>query len=157
MSKMVFQLQEGARLQAGLTPDILGNTLEDIRVKNDGHLTPETVLKAAKRKSHPLYSQFEWDDAVAAGKYRLDEARYLIRSVVVKVEGREDRAPVRAFVSVGPPNQSSYTSVQVAMSDFDMRQEVIGRALNELRSWSDRYYHLVEFSGIVQAINDLEV
>jgi len=75
----------------------------------------------------------------------------------VTVEGREDRAPVRAFVSVGPPKHPSYTSVQAAMSDFDMRQEVIGRALNELRSWSNRYYHLVEFSGIIQAINDLEV
>jgi len=44
MNKMVFQLQEGARLQAGLTPDILGNSLEDIRVKNEGYLTPQLLI-----------------------------------------------------------------------------------------------------------------
>jgi len=43
-----------------------------------GHLTPRDVVADAKRKDSPLHSYFEWDNAKAATKYRLVQARRLI-------------------------------------------------------------------------------
>jgi len=46
-----------------------------------GKLTPEEVVNAARPDDHPLHRYFDWDDTAAAEKYRLYQARGLIRSV----------------------------------------------------------------------------
>ena len=59
---------------------------ELLRLEQDnGHLDPNDVIEAAKSPGSPLHSYFEWDDSTAAAKYRLDQARALIRSVKIEV------------------------------------------------------------------------
>ena len=60
-----------------------GECLMKIYEKNDGMLTPDLVVKEAKRKSHPLHKCFEWNDGKAAKAYRLSQAGKLIRCVVI--------------------------------------------------------------------------
>ena len=64
--------------------------LDDIAKANGGILLPETVIRLAKNPKHPLHPYFDWDDAIAAHQYRLDQARDLISSIEVLVE-YEDR------------------------------------------------------------------
>lgn len=42
---------------------------------NEGRLRPSDVVHAAKSPASALHPHFEWNDKVAAGKYRLDQAR----------------------------------------------------------------------------------
>lgn len=44
-----------------------------------GRLTPQKVVDAARDPDSPLHAEFIWDDAVAAEKHRLDKARRLLR------------------------------------------------------------------------------
>lgn len=67
----------------------------------NGRLTPEAVLAAAKDPDSPLHGHFEWDDGKAAAEHRLHQARTLIRSV--KVEFRIDRKIVRTVAYVRDP------------------------------------------------------
>jgi len=66
-----------------------------------GVLTPNLVVEEAKRPDHPLHRRFDWDDSVAARRWRLSQAGQLIRSVTVIVErpGASEPIAVRAFVS----------------------------------------------------------
>jgi len=156
-STMVYQLKEGARLKAGATPDVVGGALEILRTENDGNLTPEVVVTAAQKKRHPLHTQFVWDDTKAAKAWRLNEARYLIRSIVVQIVGEETEEPVRAFVKVGTETTPNYTAMHVAMSDTEMRDIVLKRAHKELLDWSKRYSNMIEFAGIIQFIKNLKL
>ena len=49
-----------------------------------GRLTPEQVVDAAASEDSALHECFTWDDSEAAAKWRLDEARAIIRSVRIE-------------------------------------------------------------------------
>lgn len=44
-----------------------------------GIISPRDVVDAAKNEASPLHPYFEWDDSVAAEKFRLGQARTLMR------------------------------------------------------------------------------
>lgn len=70
----------------------IGNTLEKIREQH-GMLTPEIVVESAHSKNSPAHGAFTWDDSMAGQKYRLWEARQIIRSIrIMTVEGKDEPA-----------------------------------------------------------------
>jgi hypothetical protein len=155
---MIYQFNSPA--MAGIVPvpaQKVGERLEKIRRKA-GKLTKEAVVEDARPVNSPLHSIFEWDDTVAAEKFRLDQARFLIKSITVVVN-REQKSPVRAFVNVKEKEDTkkAYTSISDAMSDPKLRAQVLDRAFAELESWKNRYRHLEEFADIIDAINGLKV
>lgn len=148
------------RAHAGVSipAQVAGEELERIRVANNGRLAQEDVVASAKRKASPLHSAFEWDDKAAAHQHRLAQAGYIIRKLdVVTVANDEAKsAPIRAFVSVVRDEDQSYTSIAHAMSDDELREQVIARARKELEDWQARYDDLIEFSTVFAAIEQLK-
>lgn len=131
---------------------VIGKRLEWIAA--GGEVTAASVLADAKLPHSPLHTFFEWDDNAAAQKYRLEQARKLVRSVRVVIE-REGGIEVsaRAFIVVTEGDEDKkYLPVAEVMSDADYREQVIERALHEAESWRARYEAFEEFAGIVQAI-----
>lgn len=97
--------------------------LDELRriYSENGTLTPQMVVDAARPDEAPLHDRFEWDDSVAGEKYRLVQAGVLIRKAHVKIETGEPRGPVqvRAFLAksetVVEPDVTepwSYTSIE---------------------------------------------
>jgi len=144
-------------------PDAVGVCLEKLRVKKKGKLTPEDVVSAAKAASSPLHLYFEWDDAEAAHQHRLNQARYLLRSVrvvhVAKEGTHEIAVSSRAFVNLNTPGDRSksipYYSVEDVLADPDKRSKYIANAAKELATYAKKYRHLVEFSGVFSALDKL--
>lgn len=59
--------------------------LQDIESRHGG-LTPEAIVEEASDPTHEWHCRFEWDDAIAAHKHRIDTARGIIRSVKFEIE-----------------------------------------------------------------------
>lgn len=136
---------------------VAGEALETIRVRNNGRLTQEAVVKAARPSSSPLHPAFDWNDKSAAHKWRLSQAQYIIRKLdVVEEKPGGDRQAVRAFVNISMEEDRSYTSIAHAMSDDEIREQVIARAWKELQDWKDRYDEIVEFAAVFDAIRSIE-
>jgi len=60
--------------------------LKCMAVKRSGILTPSAVVDEARPEDSPLHAAFEWDDSIAAEKYRLEQARRLLRQVGLFIE-----------------------------------------------------------------------
>lgn len=148
---MVYQWKPNVSVP--VAAQIVGEELERIRVRHNSRLTQEDVVAEARDDASPLHPAFEWDDAKAGEQWRLEQASYLIRSIVVAVEANETKAPVRAFVNVERDTDRSYTSVAHAMSDAELRAQIIAKALKELKSWRDRYSELVELAKLFADID----
>lgn len=152
MSKMVYQWKPEARVK--IDAQVAGEELERLRIFNNGRLEPATVVNASRLPSDPLHSAFEWDDAAAAEAHRVDQAKYLIRSITVIAQAPDKEAvPIRAFVSVVRDADRSYTSLAHALSDEDLRRQVIASAWVELEAWRKRHAELVEFGLVFSAID----
>ena len=149
---MVYKWKRGA--QVPLNPQDAGEELERIRVVNNGRLDAENVVEAARPEYAPLHPAFEWDDGKAAVQWRIEQARYLIRSVEVVVDKPDgESSPIRAFVSVQRDEDRSYTSLQHALSDEELRTQVLSQAWRELEAWRQRHAELVEFAKIFSVID----
>ncbi len=130
-----------------------GERVEKLREKANGLLTPAMVVDDARSAKSPLHEAFEWDDDRAAEEYRLSQARHLVACLVVTidVEGAT-HAPTRAFVHVKQDEDKGYTSIGHAMSDEDLRAQVLAKAWKELLAWKARYGELQELGRVFKAI-----
>ena len=152
---MIYRFRVGFQLAGD--PQTVGETLEALRTRNGGQLTPEdVVVEAAKRRS-VLRSYFEWDDTEAARQHRLSQARYLIRAVVVcPAQDEPPFEPVRAFVCVGGCDEEaprSFTHICQAMRDEKLRDQVLERARAELVAWRKRYADLKAFAKVFEVVD----
>lgn len=156
MSEMVYQWKP--RFNVPVDAQVAGEELERLRVRNNGQLTPPSVVRAAEPEDSPLHPAFEWDDEEAAQKFREDQARYMLRGITVSVERDGEAAkPIRAFVNVEADDDSrGYIDVITAMSDKALRQQVLARAKQELDDWRNRYNEYAELAGVFEAIDRLE-
>ena len=148
---MIYQWKEGSKIK--LDAQMAGEELERIRTWHNGRLTQEMVVEAARDPGAPLHPHFEWDDQKAADKWRLEQAGDMIRSIAVVISEEDDKRPVRAFVSVVRDDDRSYTSTVHALSDADLRQQVLSQAFRELDAWRHRYAELVELAQVFAVID----
>lgn len=127
---MVYQWAKGSRLKANAQE--VGEELEAIQ----GSLTPERIVDEARNKSLELHKCFEWDNEEAAEKYRITQARDVLRfiSVVttVKSEGKESESVVvRAYENVKTKdNDREYVQLFHALNDTEYRNQIFGRLKN---------------------------
>lgn len=118
-----------------------------------GKLTPALVLQEATNPTHPLHNRFEWDDSVAAAKYRLDQAHELIRTVrvVYRDSSETDRGrDVRAFHAVRSDTGYVYEPAEVVAADPLLSKIVLADMAREWKAMHRRYAEFDEFRIMVQ-------
>lgn len=129
-------------------PQTIGSALAQIAQQQKGRLTPPAVVEAARNNRHPLHKFFEWDDAVAAESYRLDQARTLIRSV--RIVGEDDADPAPAFLSVSDKGGTSYRTLADVMDSADLQNTVLLAAERDLAAFEKRYRTLADICEIIR-------
>jgi hypothetical protein len=136
---------------------VVGEELESIE-EQAGEVTPRAIVDRASSPNNVLHPFFEWNNDRAADKWRLEQARHLVQSVIVKeIDGAEPKEPVRAFVSISREAGRSYVGIATAMSDDEKRAAVLQQAKKELEDWRQRYRSLTEFAKLFDAIDQLNV
>ena len=123
-----------------------------------GIVQPETVIEVAKDPDHVLHKHFDWNNASAGDKYRLQQARALITNYKITVtydhpSGGQKRVMIPAMVQ--PVKEKGYVSVDVAMNDTTQRAQVVAMYKNRFRNLSDRVTAFDEFENVRLAIDEL--
>jgi len=143
---------------------VLGDVIEDIKQKTgQTHVKAEQLAAYAKPKGSPIHDMFVWNDAAAAGAYRVLQARKYLAyvKVVVRVNGKSQTT--RAFhsvtVQVGEDDvETGYVSVQTIMKDKGLSDQVAKKALSEANRWRNRYREYADIFGLVfNEIDDIEL
>jgi hypothetical protein len=148
----IYKWKSGSRVSADAQK--VGEVCE--RLEKKGNLTPKALVDASRRKNAALHDLFEWNDEIAAEKYRETQASYLIRSIEVVSTGTSE--PIRAFVSVTVNEQATertYINVKRALSTNGTREEVLAIALAELRAFERKYKNLEELASVLAAIREV--
>jgi hypothetical protein len=144
---MVYQWKAGSRVKADAAE--VGALLEGIS-ERDGSISPEAVVDAGREEDSPIHGCFEWDNEAAADKYRIDQARYIIRSVTVKIEDdQKDPVVVRAFVEIRDTD-TPYVPLQTALSDTLLRRRMIAQAIIDLTAFERKYRILTELAAVFE-------
>lgn len=78
-----------------------------------GRLTPEAIVKEARKPGSVLHAEFEWDDKLAAHEYRIEQARGLIQTVFYTTTETQERRAVPFYVRdpACAPNEQGYRAL----------------------------------------------
>lgn len=127
------------------------------RIRQEHGLTATTVIEESRPETAPLHNEFEWDDETAATQYRLNQARHLIRDVLVV---RPNEKPVPMFVHVKTDgNKGGYIPVTTLVQHTDMYDIAVQEAQLYLQSARDRLFGLLALrpaANIESAIASVE-
>lgn len=139
---------------------IVVKALKAIEAK-DGIIRPSAVVASAKAKNSPLNKFFEWDERVAATKYREQQARALIGCVMVRESDSESSQPVRAFVNVRingneeEEQAQGYVSQSTMVRNPGLQQQILSYARNQLILWRSKFGNFEQFYGVALAIDEV--
>lgn len=131
---MIYQFESGTKYK-GLDAQTVGSELERIRESSGGELPTERVVEEARNKDNPLHNVFTWDVKSAAHNWWNQEARQLIRCVLVRVT--PDSAPVHAFI---------HTTVKVIDAEEQESSRPIYQACHVIAQHPDQYQAAVNES-----------
>lgn len=114
----------------------------------DGLLSPEVVVKEARKKSSPLHGSFDWDDKTAGHSWRLFQARKLIGRFRIHVEVEPDvYVHPRAFQAVPKDDDMSrydYRSTADVMDNPEWKERVFRDCVRDMRALQHKYEALVD-------------
>lgn len=124
--------------------------------KHNGMLTAEIVVEQAEDPTSALHGFFTWDDADAARKWRLIEARQLITSIRILQEGSEGKT--RGLVSLLDDRHKGggYRSLNDVMAEPTLRQHLLETALAELNAVQRKYQQLQELETVWGSVRSIE-
>lgn len=132
-----------------------------------GLVTADAVVDAARPAGAPLHRFFEWDDSEAAEQWRCQQARVLIRAIVVTTETIAYPAfvnlPRRIIAEVAPAEEGShlnpYLSTDLVMANEEQAKAVMEQARRDLLAFRRRYGQLAavheEFRETYQPVLDV--
>lgn len=141
--------------------ETVGKALESIE-ERDGKVTGKSFLDYSRPEDSDTHSMFEWNDAIAAEKYRLRQATQIINQLEVQIvyestgEVREEPITISAYVNVnskGTKEKGSFIRVETAIEKPDMWAVVVANARGELRAFQRKYERYAEFAGVCAEIN----
>ncbi len=114
--------------------------------------TPQEVLEKARDENSELHKCFEWNDGIAAEKYRLQQARAIIVNLVYVKKTKEEQ-PVRCFQITTERN--TYQPTKQFLVQGDEYQALLARAKAELNAFKRRYASITELEEVFKAIEEL--
>ena len=137
MARKIYKARNFAQF-SNLDAQVIGERLETL----GDELTPADLVADARNNKSPLHPYFEWDDSVAAGQYRLQQATQILTHIEIKIDD-ESQNDVPAYCNVeierDEGNVRRYVPIDVVMSDAGLRAQVLELAWKELESWRNRY------------------
>ena len=124
--------------------------------------TAEQIVEMARDESTESNKLFDWDDSVAGPKWRKEQARLICRMLKVEfvtnpsapVE-EQKMIPVRLMYG-NPAKNESFMPITVIMENRDTYNQLLQRAVMELKSFQKKYAMLKELEAVFDVIDRID-
>jgi len=126
------------------------------RLKNKaGEVPPAKIVSAARDPKSPLHREFTWDDTEAARLFRLEQARSLLRSIVVEVTEHDVVTYEPGWVNLRSGGQETrpYEDFDSVMRDPEKRAQLLLLVLSQFRALRQKYARLTELAKVYEALD----
>lgn len=121
-------------------------------------ITPEQVLNAARDKKSIMHQFFEWNDTVAAEKYRKMQAQQLILKIAY-VKDEKDTQQKRYYHNISY-STGEYHPVEYVFQHEDAYSMLKKRAIDYLRNAEKKFAEIEELQSvwhlIKQVLDDID-
>lgn len=156
---MVYQWTGHTFAGDGLTAQRVGEALERLRLEAGGVLAAQDVVACARNSASPLHKFFQWDDRKAAVAHRIEQARELVRAVVVIVPDGDGPVPAFEPTTVVGVDGPAFKRAPIRQAFMPKPQAPrfarLHAALRELEAIRRRFADLEELGIVLDGIDEL--
>jgi hypothetical protein len=145
---MVYQWKAGIPYSPRVDAQIAGEVCEKLSSQNQ--LSAKELVNVSRALDAPLHNAFEWDDAVAGEEWRREQARHLIKALVV-VPQNQDQKPTRGFYHL-ERQDDCYQPISVILHNPNKYKALLALARSELQAFTQKYQSLQELRPVFEAI-----
>ena len=149
---MVYKWKSGARIKGDAQAS--GELMEELSLSEEG-LTARSLLEANIPEDAPLHNDYEWDDSIAADKWRLQQSNQFIAALTVVVfeEKSNEAEQPRAFHIT--TQEHCYDSLNVILSEPNKYEAMLQSAKAELNTFKRKYKMLKELKPVFNVIDNI--
>lgn len=124
------------------------------RLMNEGRGQPEDIVEEARSESSPLHEHFEWDDAKAAHRHRISQARQLLQVIEIRVRttGDAERDHVRVAHNIRLHGERTYVSIDEIQASEEYQRLLVLQSIEDAERFAARYEHLDYLYGDAFAV-----
>lgn len=116
--------------------------------------TPQQIVDKARDEGTELHKCFTWNDAVAAEKWRLEEARQIRYFLRIQDDQKPDAPQYHALYYTG--SGEGYKTADRVFTVPDEYAALLARARGELKAFAKKYHTLKDDLGeILELIEQL--
>lgn len=147
-------------------PQIVGEICQ--KLEEEGRLTPKELVNVSRDVNAPLHNEFEWNDGVAAERYREYQAGRIIQSVAIKVTTipsettkldltiKKVENTVRYFHAV-ERDGNGYESLETICNNEEKFNNLMELCLKDMQIFRDKYYTLrnTDYAIVFDAIDEI--
>ena len=114
--------------------------------------TPAQILEKGRSEETELHKCFEWNDSIAAEKYRLSQARKICEVLVIQrmPDAPKEAPEIRIFHKT--ESTGGYKPINRIVQDNDEYQKLLQRAFAEFHALKVKYQNLQELDYITSLI-----
>ena len=119
-----------------------------------GELTKENLVEESRDEQAALHACFEWNDAVAAEKYRIEQAGDMIRCLVTVEKPNDNKEPivVRAYVKT----TENFEPIKVALQSDEKYAVLVQDALEDIQWLKKKHRAILEMKKAMDGLNTVE-
>lgn len=119
-------------------------------------IDPKQIVDKARDENTELHRCFEWDDEKAAEKYRITQARTVLRCLVFVPNEEETDQKKQLSIAYRTIDSASYETTRFIFKNEDSHAKLVKTALLELQRFQEKYSFLSELKVVFEAIESLE-
>jgi hypothetical protein len=126
-------------------------------LEQEGRLTPDAVVEAARDPLNPLHAEFEWDNQKAAHRFRVEQARTIIASVrmVVIEESRVLVAPAYVRDPDARTGEQGYVRTATLSTDRERSRGALKNEIARADAYIQRVAMLAAAFGLDGEVQDV--
>ena len=115
-------------------------------------VSPAQIVEYAKNPDTELNKCFTWNDAEAASKYRIYEARQVVCNLIIRKEKgeKQEPTPIRLFHKI---ENGHYKPLTLIVQNEDEYQSLLRQCSEALLALKRKYSNLSEFDEIWSLIH----
>lgn len=115
-------------------------------------VSPAQIVEYARKPNAELHRCFTWNDAEAANKYRIFEARQVVCNLIIRKEKgeKQEPTPIRLFHKI---ENGHYKPLTLIVQNEDEYESLLRQCKEALQSLKRKYSSLSEYQEIWDLIN----
>ena len=118
--------------------------------------TPDAIVELARNENSVLHNLFDWDDKIAANKWRRQQARVICCNLIVEERDEKHGKPIELRLLHMSEDRGSYEEINFFMANADEYDKLLASAKRDLESFKAKYRTLKELKSLLEeTINEL--